>query len=341
MDIFDIALAKQLAGGGQPLYRHNIWMTIKESEYEAEICATYYSCNAEPFTFETLCEYVADVSVVASGNLLITESNTNARVVSLYAEDGCLYVEFGVPTDNVIYDVQILQENAEITDTVTEIGTASVSGGGGSCQIVDLGQLNGHGADGEGYAESTIIELLKPASVPNGKYLYTYYLTGECGRQDATIAICHKSAEEITCTQITSGGEYRRFWYNFADESADSACFVPLGGKPLYLYNIRISDSKKEFDIQLRVIVDYARDITNEQAMANFIDSNINNICGCTGLMLGSDNVSYIPVSNLEKEPSGYIYMKSATRLDGYNFSRHIFGNRTLAIESTYAKITG
>ena len=96
------------------------------------------------------------------------------------------------------------------------------SGGGGSCVITDLGQQEGHAP-----AQSTILELLKPTSVPTGKYLYTYW--NECN-DDATLVICYKSEYDIYGTQITSQGQVRTFSYNFENDEENNVCLRNMGG---------------------------------------------------------------------------------------------------------------
>ena len=94
--------------------------------------------------------------------------------------------------------------------------------GGGSCVITDLGQLDGHQP-----AEDTILELLKPTSVPQGKYLYTYWTS--CS-SDATLVICYKDEYSIIATQYTSRGQFRKFYYDFNEDSViEHHCLREMG----------------------------------------------------------------------------------------------------------------
>lgn len=98
----------------------------------------------------------------------------------------------------------------------------SATGGGGSCVITDLGQQDGHGS-----FQEIVIELLKPTSVPNGKYLYTYWT--ECNA-DATLAIAYKNDNGIYCTQYTSKGQFRKFFYdNIANGVIEQQCLTEMG----------------------------------------------------------------------------------------------------------------
>lgn len=88
--------------------------------------------------------------------------------------------------------------------------------------ITDLGELDGHQP-----AENTILELLKPSTVPTGDYLYTYETP--CNA-DAVLAICYKSIDSIYGTQYTSAGQYRKFVYSFDEDSVtEQVCLRNMG----------------------------------------------------------------------------------------------------------------
>jgi len=94
-------------------------------------------------------------------------------------------------------------------------------GAGGSCVVTDLGEQDGHLP-----AQNTIIELLKPDSVPQGYYIYIYWAS--CAGNSA-LAIAYKCNSHITCSQISSNGEIRKFTYEFSPENVIEQCFRPMG----------------------------------------------------------------------------------------------------------------
>lgn len=82
------------------------------------------------------------------------------------------------------------------------------------------------GNQGHADAQTTIIQLLTPSTVPAGKYFYTYY--NDCGF-DAVFVICNKDANgAIRGTQLTSDGQFRKFWTDENGE-ADNQCLRDLG----------------------------------------------------------------------------------------------------------------
>lgn len=107
-----------------------------------------------------------------------------------------------------------------VKEVLDEINNGT--GGGGSCVITDLGEQEGHQP-----AEDTILELLKPSTVPTGKYLYTYWTS--CN-SDAVLAICYKNEWGIRATQITSQGQLRKFYYDFNEDSViEQQCLTNMG----------------------------------------------------------------------------------------------------------------
>lgn len=197
-------------GSGQPLYRHCI--KVYESGADLyEIFLQIVSTSASPVNTEEQFRAAlgeGEHPCICSGTFNLDGALYRACAIFKYNGEYYIYTDANLEGSyiplfgNIYYDLSI-------SDTVTPIGTASV--GGGSCVITDLGYQAGHQP-----AEDTILGLLKPTSVPTGGYIYTYWT--DCA-SDACLAICYKDEWSIMATQYTSGGEYRKFYYSFEEDT--------------------------------------------------------------------------------------------------------------------------
>lgn len=155
------------------------------------------------------------------------------------------------------------------------VGGQSIVGGG---VITELGN-QGH-AD----AETTIIQLLAPSTVPAGKYFYTYY--NDCG-YDAVFVICNKDEYGIRGTQLTSEGQFRKFWVDENGEH-DNQCLRDLGGGVITDLNLQSSDVRVEEIDETGILVGIG-EIEIEYDNGNYTY--------CTGKMklplIAGDNVAF------------------------------------------------
>lgn len=207
--------------GGQPLYRHvvNVYEVGSDSY---EVYLQLVSTSSESVdTEEKLREMLGtqNACCLCTGTFMVDGAPYHASAIR---SNG--YGEYYIETDvNLIGQSKYLFNDSyqyEISDSVTPIGTASV-GGDGSSVVKDLGEMEGHLT-----AQSYIISLLKPASVPDGNYIYTY--SNNC-REDSAIAICYKFDARIRGTQITSDAKYRTFQYDIDSETSNEQCISNIG----------------------------------------------------------------------------------------------------------------
>lgn len=284
-DIHSLEALGESFGGGQPLYRHTI--NVYEGGGDRyDLCIEFISTSNEVVDTEEKFKAILgtpteDFTVIYQCTGRYVCDTTFELVPASYI--GCQQNEYRIFDDLIMGHSASLfptDYDLNINDTVTEIGTASVSGGG-DCQVVDLGQLDGHG-DSDNCAQTVILDLLKPTSVPNGKYLYTYHLlTGAgCDKNEATIAICHKGDEKIECVQITSGAQYRRFWYNFESEETGNECFQPFGGKKKIMHTIHIGDDTNfQCDAVMQIIDESTEPINTWDKFLSKVSTDVKYMC--------------------------------------------------------------
>lgn len=297
----DEAIGKALegggSGGGQPLYRHQVAIMADGDNDADAFQFAFYSTSGEQ---------IEDMEQLYQAIRLTGDENLNYPVVSgtHYYADTSKYIPFAYVTFYRIFDTQLKDAtfylhltNGETAvsnnpyvedDIVTEIGTASVSGGGGSCVITDLGEQAGHGVN---EAQATIIDRLKPDSVPVGNYLFTYWTN--C-MSNSAIVICYKEEACLNCMQITSEGKYRKFRYTFEKEEEWHECFQPLGGNPLYRHDIYIR-AGDEFEVAIPHISTSDQPISTEAQLKEVLGQRTHVSCsGTISTSEGGKHVSYI-----------------------------------------------
>lgn len=198
------------------LYRHDV-LLYESGGDNFEVALSILS--ADETSYDTLDKVKNAVGIdkpmMVSGSVMRNGNATPA-----------CYVSFGTSAMNFWFDIDVEREHSytdivvNVTDTVRPLASITVNGSGGGV-VTDLGQQDGHLS-----AQNTIIELLKPDSVPQGSYIYSYWT--DCAGNSA-LAIAYKCNSHIRCSQISSNGEIRKFTYEFSPENVIEQCFRPMG----------------------------------------------------------------------------------------------------------------